>query len=54
MTFPWVQQGVEQKSLFIHGWFFNLATGIIDAYDFQSDQFKELQENAGVISVPES
>lgn len=43
MTFPWIQEGVEKERISIHGWFFNLATGVIDAYDFQSGQFKELQ-----------
>jgi carbonic anhydrase len=52
MTFPWVRDGVEKESLFIHGWFFNLATGIIDAYDSQADQFKELQESIGVTWAP--
>ena len=51
MTFPWIREGVEQKSISIHGWFFNLTTGTIDTYDFQSGQFKELQEASESIGV---
>jgi len=42
MTFPWVAEGVREKTLFIHGWFFNLPTGSIDTYNFKSGQFEEL------------
>jgi carbonic anhydrase len=52
MTFPWIQKGVEQKTLFIHGWFFNLSTGMINAYDFQSGQFEELKEIKETPDIP--
>ncbi|MBM3632526.1 MAG: carbonic anhydrase [Alphaproteobacteria bacterium] len=42
MTFPWISEGVKDNTLFIHGWFLNLSTGIIDAYNFKSKQFEEL------------
>ena len=45
LTFPWVEQGVKERSLYIHGWFFNLSTGIIDAYNFDTKKFEELGEN---------
>ena len=41
LTFPWISKGVNDRTLFIHGWFFNLSTGIIDAYNFESGQFEE-------------
>lgn len=46
MTFPWIAKGVKDQTLFIHGWFFNLSTGIIDAYNFESGQFEELGEKS--------
>jgi carbonic anhydrase len=42
LTFPWIEKGVKEKKLFIHGWFFNLSTGMIDAYNFETKQFEEL------------
>lgn len=42
MTFPWIAKGLKDRTLFLHGWFFNLSTGIIDAYNFNSGQFEEL------------
>lgn len=45
LTFPWVAQGVQEKKLFIHGWFFNLSTGSIDAYNSKTGAFEELSES---------
>jgi carbonic anhydrase len=42
MTFPWIEKGIKEGSLFIHGWFFNLSTGIIEAYNFETKKFEEL------------
>lgn len=45
-TFPWIAEGIKEGRLFIHGWFFNLSTGSIDAYNFESGRFEELGEKA--------
>lgn len=39
MTFPWIQEGVEANRLHLHGWLFDLATGVIDAYDEDKKAF---------------
>lgn len=41
-TFPWIQEKIKQGALELHAWYFNLATGIIDQFDFETNQFKEL------------
>lgn len=42
MTFPWIASSVQEGTLCIHGWFFNLSTGIIDAYNIDTENFEEL------------
>lgn len=52
LTFPWIAKGVNDKTLFIHGWFFNLSTGIIDAYNFKTGQFEELGNSLSTSIFP--
>lgn len=42
MTFPWIVDGIQQGNLFIHGWFFDLSTGSIDACNLKTGTFEEL------------
>lgn len=42
MTFPWINQKVQEHKLIIHGWFFNLSTGIINVYNQKTQHFEEL------------
>lgn len=42
MSFPWIAEGVKAKSLFIHGWYFDLSTGIINAYNPITNLFEEI------------
>lgn len=42
MTFPWIAANVQAKKLVIHGWFFDLSTGIINVYNEQTQHFQEL------------
>ena len=42
MTFPWIADGVQQGTLFIHGWFFDLLTGSINACNLKTGKFEEL------------
>ena len=41
-TFPWIKERVLTDELFLHAWYFDLATGIIKTYDQASDQFVSL------------
>jgi carbonic anhydrase len=42
MTFPWIAANVQMNNLVIHGWFFDLSTGIINVYNEQTNLFEEL------------
>ncbi len=42
LTYPAVKQGVEDGTLFLHGWHYDLATGEILYYDEEALVFKEL------------
>jgi carbonic anhydrase len=41
-SFPWIQEKVANKNLFLHAWYFNLKTGLIQAFDEKQNRFKEL------------
>jgi carbonic anhydrase len=42
LTFPWIRDRVEQGSLMLHGWYFDIDSGELVAYDATSGQFKPL------------
>jgi carbonic anhydrase len=42
MTFPWVKQRVEEGSLFVHGWYFDIGTGSL--LGKEGDAFKPVNE----------
>jgi carbonic anhydrase len=41
-TFPWILEKINKGELNIHGWFFNLSTGLIDSYNFEKQDFEEI------------
>jgi carbonic anhydrase len=41
-TFPWIKERVEQGVLALHGWYFDLNTGCIEAYQPSLNQFESL------------
>lgn len=44
-TFPWVQKRVAEQTLFLHAWYFDIGTGLLEAYQENSGLFKELDFN---------
>lgn len=42
LTFPWILERVEQGSLTLHGWYFDLDSGELVAYDAAAHAFKPL------------
>ena len=42
MTFPWIRDHVEQKQLFLHGWYFNIGTGQLRHYCEEAGTFEVL------------
>ena len=47
LTYPAIKRRVAQGSLFLHGWHYNLKNGIIEYYDEEEYEFKELTEKIG-------
>lgn len=40
MTFPWINERVEQGTLTLHAWYFNLTDGQLYWYDCEDSEFK--------------
>lgn len=43
LTYPMVKKRVDEGSLFLHGWYYDITIGIISYYDDESDSFKPLE-----------
>lgn len=41
-TFPWVREAVEQGTLELHGWYFDLQSGELLEYDAREEAFRPL------------
>jgi len=44
LTYPAVKRRVEEGTLFLHGWHYDIKNGTIEYYDDESYEFKELKE----------
>lgn len=42
LTFPWIKQRVQQGALQLHGWYFDIGTGTLQAYNPFIGQFEPL------------
>jgi carbonic anhydrase len=43
LTYPMVKKRVDEGNLFLHGWYYDIITGVISYYDDESDSFKPLE-----------
>ena len=43
-TYPSIKSRVDNEELFIHGWYYDIATGNIDFYDPESKRYRALSE----------
>ncbi len=41
-TYPFVAQALEQGNLYLHGWYYDIGTGSICAYNPNKDMFEEI------------
>jgi len=39
MTYPYIVEALENKTLALHGWWYNIGTGALEIYDYGSKQF---------------
>lgn len=44
LTYPAVRKRVEDGTLFLHGWHYNLEDGSIESYDDENFEFKPLSQ----------
>lgn len=42
MGFPWVHDAIVEKTLKVHAWHYDIGSGILQAYDEDTEQFEEL------------
>jgi len=42
LTFPWIKSRVQQGALMLHGWYFDIGTGALQAYNPILGQFEPL------------
>ncbi len=42
LTFPWISEKVQQGSLFLHAWNFDLSKGRLEAFDGEENRFKDI------------
>ena len=42
MTYPYIVKALEKGTLEIHGWWYNLATGDLENYDYSDRMFKKI------------
>ncbi len=44
MSYPYIVEALENKTLEIHGWWYNIGTGDLEVYDYGSRCFKKVDE----------
>jgi len=44
LSYPAVKKGVENETIFLHGWHYNIEDGIIEYYDDENFEFKPLSK----------
>ena len=42
-TFPWIRHAEQKGDLQLHGWYFDLLTGVIKSFDTDKNAFVELE-----------
>jgi carbonic anhydrase len=40
LTFPWIRERIEAKAMYIHGWYFDMATGELSSYLSETGTFE--------------
>lgn len=51
VSFPWIADRVEAGSLRLHGWHFDIPTGVIVAYDPAQDAFQPLLDESALSAL---
>ncbi|HHH72546.1 MAG TPA: carbonic anhydrase [Sulfuricurvum sp.] len=54
LTYPYVKKRVDDDTLFIHGWYYDIETGHIDYYDPEQKEFVALSDLARKNHFPDA
>ncbi|MEQ8667086.1 MAG: carbonic anhydrase [Rhodospirillales bacterium] len=46
-TFPWIAEKIAQKTLRLHGWYFDIGAGELSVYDSALNRFEQVDIDAG-------
>lgn len=46
LTYPYVKERVDNETLYIHGWMYDIETGLIEYYDPDEFEFKSLEKKS--------
>jgi len=44
MTYPYIVEALENKTLEIHGWWYDIGSGDLEVYDYASKTFKKVND----------
>jgi len=44
MTYPYIVEALENKTLEIHGWWYDIGSGDLEVYDYSTKTFKKVDE----------
>jgi carbonic anhydrase len=42
MSFPWIRSNIEEETLKLHGWYFDISSGRLSEYDEATTQFTDI------------
>ena len=43
MTYPYIVEALEEKRIELHGWWYEIRSGNLEAYDYGSKTFKKIE-----------
>ncbi len=43
MTYPYIVKALEEKRIELHGWWYDIGTGDLEAYDYTTKTFKKIE-----------
>jgi carbonic anhydrase len=52
LTHPTVAMGIEAKQLRVHGWVYDMSSGVVETYDAQAGRFVPISSASFVSATP--
>jgi carbonic anhydrase len=54
LTFPWIGEEVKSGRITLHGWYFDMASGILEVYDAGEHKFSNILDVPADLPGPRS